>query len=183
MFHLLSISDVKIYWYIENSIFTEKIFNYCKSINLLIIKRRNLIGFHGKSTDLFKLDSTTKLETWSIFFTVNFFRTLSKASNYHNFMKSYPNQYKYVSFFPLDIDIDTTTAALICWFISLLSGSFNMTNLFNDPALSESTIKVFNDEYKTFSKELEPKIMEASTGPRGRHCRRSSILYHMTISF
>ncbi|XP_034489592.1 circadian clock-controlled protein [Drosophila innubila] len=43
------------------------------------------------------------------------------------------------------------------------SGSFNMTNLFKDPALSESTIKVFNDEYKTFSKELEPKIMEAAT--------------------
>ncbi|KAL7742794.1 hypothetical protein ACLKA6_019605 [Drosophila palustris] len=43
------------------------------------------------------------------------------------------------------------------------SGSFNMTNLFTDPALSESTIKVFNDEYKTFSKELEPKIMEQCT--------------------
>jgi len=47
--------------------------------------------------------------------------------------------------------------------LSLFSGSFDMTNLFEDPALSQSTLKVFNDEWNTFEQVLNPKIMEASS--------------------
>ncbi|TDG41838.1 hypothetical protein AWZ03_011728 [Drosophila navojoa] len=48
------------------------------------------------------------------------------------------------------------------------SGSFNMSNLFDDNAdLRDSTLKVLNDEWSALSADIQPKILEAAD----RACR------------